>query len=402
MTAIPLFAATAPAAEPARDVELSIVMPCLNEAETIGICVKKAMQFLREAKVVGEVVIADNGSVDGSQQIARTLGARVVDVPVRGYGAALIHGIRAARGRFVAMGDSDDSYDFLGLAPFLERLRAGDELVMGNRFKGGIAAGAMPPLHRYLGNPVLSFVGRLFYRSHVGDFHCGLRAFARDAILGLGLSTPGMEFASEMVVKAHLKGLRIAEVPTTLAPDGRSRPPHLRSWRDGWRHLKFLLTYAPKWLFFYPGAALAGAGAVGLAMLLPGPASLGGVRFDVHSLVFAAAAILIGVQLMSFAVLARLFGIREQYWGAGPGVAFARRWLAVDRGCIAGGLSLLAGVVLAVLALGGWASEGLGDLSPDALMRLVVPSALLSALGVQLVSTSFMVGLLSPDAPRRD
>jgi hypothetical protein len=390
------IATTSTAAE-LPPIELSIVMPCLNEAETLGICIKKAQQFLRDHDVAGEIVIADNGSVDGSQQIARTLGARVIDVPVRGYGAALIHGIRAARGRFVAMGDSDDSYDFLGLAPFLARLRAGDELVMGNRFKGGIADGAMPPLHRYLGNPVLSFVGRLFYRSHIGDFHCGLRAFSREAILRLGLSTPGMEFASEMVVKAHLQGLRIAEVPTTLSPDGRSRPPHLRSWRDGWRHLKFLLTYAPKWLFFYPGATLAGLGAVGLAALLPGTAALGDVRLDVHTLLFAAAAVLIGVQLMSFAVLARLFGVRERYWADGPRLALARRWLAVDRGCIAGGLLLLAGGGLAALALGGWIGQGLGDMATGTLMRLVIPAVLLSALGVQVVSTSFMVGLLGSD-----
>ena len=388
-------------AQEADSVELSIVMPCLNEAETIGICIQKAMRFLADNGVAGEVVIADNGSVDGSQQIARTLGARVVDVPVRGYGAALIHGIRAARGRFVAMGDSDDSYDFLGLMPFLERLRAGDELVMGNRFRGGIAAGAMPPLHRYLGNPVLSFVGRLFYRSHIGDFHCGLRAFSREAILKLGLATPGMEFASEMVVKAHLKGLRIAEVPTTLAPDGRSRPPHLRSWRDGWRHLKFLLTYAPKWLFFYPGAALAGVGAVAVAALLPGPVTAGALRFDVHTMMFAAAAAIIGVQLMSFAVIARLFGVREGFWPGGPRLETARRWLSVDRGCIVGGLAFAGGVALAVVALGGWVGAGLGDLSAGALMRTVIPSVLLCAVGAQIVFASFMVGLLEQNGGER-
>ncbi len=252
------------------EVELSIVMPCLNEAETLGVCIEKANRFLRDFGVAGEVVIADNGSTDGSQQIAEALGARVVAVPVRGYGAALQAGIVASRGTFVAMADSDDSYDFLGLMPFVLKLRDGFDLVMGNRFKGGIAPGAMPPLHRYLGNPVLSFVGRLFYPSKIGDFHCGLRAFRRDAILGLGLKTTGMEFASEMVVKATLAHLKVAEVPTTLSPDGRSRPPHLRSWRDGWRHLKFLLTFAPKWLFFYPGAALALVGAVLLVAILPG------------------------------------------------------------------------------------------------------------------------------------
>lgn len=377
-----------------HDVELTIVMPCLNEAETLGLCIKKAMQFLSENAVAGEVVIADNGSIDGSQHIARCLGARVVDVPQRGYGAALIHGIRAARGRFVAMGDSDDSYDFLGLMPFLDRLRAGSELVMGNRFQGGIAKGAMPPLHRYLGNPVLSFVGRLFYKSEIGDFHCGLRAFSREAILGLGLMTPGMEFASEMVVKAHLKGLRIEEVPTTLSPDGRTRPPHLRSWRDGWRHLKFLLTYAPKWLFFYPGAALAAAGGAGLVALLPGPLALGDIRLDVHSMLFAATAVLIGAQLMSFAVLARMFGVHEGYWAGGPRLALARRWLSIDRGCIVGGTSVLVGLVLGGIALSGWVTSGLGDMATGELMRIVIPSVLLSAMGIQIVFTSFLVGLL--------
>ncbi len=378
----------------AGDIELSIVMPCLNEAETIGVCIKKAMRFLNDHDVAGEVVIADNGSTDGSQQIARVLGARVVDVPRRGYGAALIAGIEASRGRFVAMGDSDDSYDFLGLRPFLDALRGGADLVMGNRFLGGIADGAMPPLHRYLGNPVLSFAGRLFYRSHVGDFHCGLRAFSREAIQSLGLSTPGMEFASEMVVKAHLRGLRIAEVPTTLSPDGRSRPPHLRSWRDGWRHLKFLLTYAPRWLFFYPGVALAGVGAAGVAALLPGAVEIGDVRLDVHTMLFAAAAVIIGMQLMSFAVMARLFGVREGFWTGGRGLDLARRWLSVDRGCVMGGIVFAAGAALAVFALGGWATSGFGDMAVGATMRLVIPSVLLCAVGIQIVFTSFMVGLL--------
>jgi hypothetical protein len=297
------------------------------------------------------------------------------------------------------MGDADDSYDFSALDAFVARLRDGADLVMGNRFRGGIETGAMPPLHRYLGNPVLSFVGRLFYRSHIGDFHCGLRAFSRESILRLGLSTPGMEFASEMVVKAHLAGLRISEVPTTLSPDGRSRPPHLRSWRDGWRHLKFLLTFAPKWLFFYPGALMALVGAAGLAALLPGAIDLGAFRLGVHSLLFAAAAVLMGAQLMSFAVLARLFGVREGYWPGGPRLAFAQRWLSVDRGCAIGGLSLLSGIVLALVAVGGWVGSGLGDMNVETLMRLVIPSVLLCALGLQIVFTSFMVGLLEQPRP---
>ena len=378
-------------------VELSIVMPCLNEAETLGRCIAKANQFLAQAGVVGEVVIADNGSTDGSQAIAAGLGARVVAVPVRGYGAALQAGIVASRGTFVAMADSDDSYDFLGLMPFVVKLRDGFDLVMGNRFQGGIAPGAMPPLHRYLGNPVLSFVGRLFYPSTIGDFHCGLRAFRRDAILALGLKTTGMEFASEMVVKATLADLRVAEVPTTLSPDGRSRPPHLRSWRDGWRHLKFLLTFAPKWLFFYPGAALAGVGLVLLVALLPGSVHLGSVTLGVHTLLFAAAGVIIGAQLMSFAVVARLFGVRERLWPSSPRIELARRMFTIDRTCVAGALMLVAGIAVAVAAVGGWAGRGFGNLDVEGTMRLAIPSVVLCALGVQALVTGFFTALLTSD-----
>ena len=379
----------------AATVELSIVMPCLDEAETLGACIAKANAFFALHDVAGEVVIADNGSTDGSQAIALALGARVVPVAVRGYGAALAAGIAAARGRFVAMGDSDDSYDFLGLMPFLERLRGGDQLVMGNRFKGGIAKGAMPPLHRYLGNPVLSFAGRLFYNAPIGDFHCGLRAFDRAAILNLGLKTSGMEFASEMVVKAQLSGLRLAEVPTTLSPDGRSRPPHLRSWRDGWRHLKFLLTFAPKALFFAPGLALTLAGLVGLAALLPGSVSVGSVRLGVTTLLFSAAAVIIGAQLMSFAVVARLFGVRERLWPSSPRTELARRWFSIDRGCIAGGVLLVAGIATAFTAVLGWAGHSYGDMDAEALLRLAIPAVVLCALGVQALVTGFFTALLT-------
>jgi len=380
---------------PDAAVEMSIVMPCLDEAETLGICIAKANRFFAENNVAGEVVIADNGSTDGSQQIAQSLGARVVPVPVRGYGAALAAGILAARGRFVAMGDSDDSYDFLGLMPFLTQLRAGEQLVMGNRFQGGIAKGAMPPLHRYLGNPVLSFAGRLFYNAPIGDFHCGLRAFDRAAILGLGLRTTGMEFASEMVVKAQLAGLRLAEVPTTLSPDGRTRPPHLRSWRDGWRHLKFLLTFAPKALFFVPGVVLALAGLLGLVALLPGSVWLGSVRLGVTTMLFSAASIIIGAQLMSFAVVARLFGVRERLWPTSPRTELARRWFSIDRGCVAGGVMLLCGIVMAFAAVLGWAGSGYGDMDTDALMRVAIPSVLFCALGVQALVTGFFTALLT-------
>jgi glycosyltransferase involved in cell wall biosynthesis len=390
--------AAAPGADPAAP-ELTIVIPCLNEAETLSRCVEEARRFFRAYDVAGEVIVADNGSTDGSPEIAERAGARVVHVGDKGYGAALLGGIRAATSPYVAMGDADGSYNFMGLQAFLEKLRGGADLVMGNRFLGGIGRGAMPKLHRYVGNPVLSFAGRLFYRSDIGDFHCGLRAFRRDAILDLGLSSSGMEFASEMVVKAQLRGLNIAEVPTTLAPDGRSRPPHLRSWRDGWRHLKFLLIFSPRWLFFYPGALLAVLGLIAFAALLPGYQIVGDVRFGVHTLLFAGAAILIGGQLMSFGLLASVFGVREKYWFADGRIERLRRFLSVDTGCIVGGLMILAGVAGAVFALMRWAGAGYGDMQVESLMRITIPSVLLGAIGLQLIFTTFLMELLSH--PRR-
>ncbi len=378
-------------------IELTIVMPCLNEAETLAICIDKASRYLADSGVSGEIIIADNGSTDGSQDIARRHGARVVDVPRRGYGAALQAGIAAAHGRYVIMGDSDDSYDFTALQPFVDKLRDGYDLVMGNRFQGGIAPGAMPPLHRYLGNPVLSFAGRLFYRSDIGDFHCGLRGFSRDAMLDLGLTTPGMEFASEMVVKATLARLKTTEVPTTLRPDGRTRAPHLRSWRDGWRHLSFLLTFAPRWLFFYPGALLVGIGLALLVALLPGSVHLGRLTLGVHTLLFAAAGVIIGAQLMSFAVVARLFGVREGLWPASRWTDLARRLFTIDRGCIVGALLITAGFGIALAAVGGWAGQDFGDLDVEATMRLAVPSVLLCSLGVQALVTGFFTALLTRD-----
>jgi glycosyltransferase involved in cell wall biosynthesis len=387
--------APAPQRKAGADVELSVVMPCLNEAETLGTCIAKANRFFRESGVKGEVVIADNGSTDGSQAIAESLGARIVDVPIRGYGAALIAGIQAAKGRYVAMGDSDDSYDFLGLMPFVERLRAGADLVMGNRFMGGIAKGAMPPLHRYLGNPVLSFAGRILYNAPIGDFHCGLRAFRRDSILNLDLRTTGMEFASEMVVRAQLAGLKLDEVPTTLSPDGRSRPPHLRSWRDGWRHLKFLLTFAPNGLFLYPGAALSLIGLIALGFLLPGNVMIGEVGFGVHTLLFSSAAVVMGTQMMGFGYLARIIGARDGLWPLSPGLKRVQSWFGIDRACIYGGLVLASGLGLAFAAFAGWMGGGYGQMSAEHLMRVAIPAVLLCDLGLQVVFTGFMAALLS-------
>lgn len=378
----------------ARELELSIVMPCLNEAETLAVCVRAAMRFLEDHGLAGEVIVADNGSTDGSQQIANALGARIVHVADRGYGAALIGGIAAARGRFVAMGDADDSYDFTGLMPFVEKLRGGADLVMGNRFAGGIEAGAMPVLHRWLGNPVLSFIGRTFFAVPVGDFHCGLRAFRRDRVLSLGLASPGMEFASEMVVKAALARLAIAEVPTTLRPDGRSRAPHLRTWRDGWRHLRFLLTYAPKWLLLYPGLALMAAGLLGLAALLPGDLRVRGAEFGVHTMIFAAMAVLMGAQLIGLAVVARRYGAIAGLWPESGPMRRLRDAFTVERACIGGGLLFGLGIAGAVVATMFWAANGFGDMNPAALMRVTIPSMLAACLGVQAVVTAFVVSLM--------
>ena len=375
-------------------IELSIVMPCLNEAETLGICIDKAKSFLWRTGIAGEVVIADNGSADGSQAIARAREARVVDVESRGYGAALIAGIRAARGRFVIMGDSDDSYDFANLDLFMEKLRAGYDVVMGNRFRGGIAASAMPKLHRYLGNPVLSFVGRLFFRSPIGDFHCGLRGFSRAAILALDLDARGMEFASEMVVKATLAELKITEVPTTLSPDGRSRPPHLRSWRDGWRHLKLLLEFAPHWLFLYPGATLASMGALIAAALIAGPLDLGPLTLDAATLLMAVAAILVGTQLVLFYAVAKTAAVAAGRLPVTPRFKAFERLLSVDRFCLVGGGFFVLGFLTAAVSALHWMITGFGNLDPGTNVRLAALATLGMALGVESATAGFLIGLV--------
>jgi hypothetical protein len=388
-------AAASGSADTEHGLELSIVMPCLNEAETIAICVQKAVSFLLLNGVDGEVVIADNGSTDGSRALAEAAGARVIAIPERGYGSALIGGIRAARGRFVIMGDADDSYDFTALMPFLDRLRSGADLVMGNRFRGGIAQGAMPPLHRYLGNPVLSFTGRLFFRSKIGDFHCGLRGFTRDGILRLGLQATGMEFASEIVVKATLAGYRVEEVPTTLSPDGRSRAPHLRSWRDGWRHLRFLLMFSPRWLFFYPGLALAAVGTILGIAIIPGPLSIGGIEFDVDTLAGASALVVIGVQAVLFAIFTSVYASNEGFL---PHSRAVRRLLKVwnlERGLAVGCAFGLAGVAGGVAAFVTWSGATFGHLPYDSALRVVLPSATALVLSCQLIFGTFFLSILS-------
>ncbi|WP_374137205.1 glycosyltransferase family 2 protein [Sphingomonas sp.] len=396
MTATAVGAVEAPDA-----LELTVVMPCLNEAETLAVCIAKARRFLIDHQITGEVIVADNGSTDGSQAIAAAAGARVAHIPERGYGAALIGGIGAANGRFVAMGDADDSYDFGGLMPFVAALRGGADLVMGNRFQGGIAPGAMPLLHRYLGNPVLSFLGRRFFGVGIGDFHCGLRAFRREAIVGLELKSPGMEFASEMVVKAAIAGLDIREVPTTLAPDGRSRPPHLRTWRDGWRHLRFLLIFAPKFLLLYPGLLLLAVGLAGVLGLIGGDRMIGPVELGVHTMIFAAMAAIMGAQLTGLSVLARRYGVVAGLWPDSGEMRWLRLWFTVERACLFGGAMLILGLGGAITATLFWAQTGFGELNPAGLMRLTIPSVLLSSVGLQTVVTGFLMSLFEQPRPTR-
>jgi len=375
-------------------VELTILMPCLDEAATVGICVQKARGFLQRSGVEGEVLVADNGSTDGSREIASRAGARVIEVARRGYGAALAAGIAAARGRYVVMGDADDSYDFSRLEGFVEKLREGHPLVMGNRFRGGIRPGAMPALHRYLGNPVLSFVGRLLFRTHVRDFHCGLRGFERDAVRALDLRTPGMEFASELVVKAALAGWRVAEVPITLHPDGRGRPPHLRSWRDGWRHLRFLLLFSPRWLFLYPGLALLTLGVALTATLYFTPLRLGGAGLDIHSMLYASAAALLGMQLCLFALFARVSAQSAGLLPRRPALDRLLAALTLERGVLFGLALAAAGFFWSAVAFWQWREAGFGALDPRVVMRDTIPAASLMVGGVEIMLASFLLSLL--------
>jgi hypothetical protein len=375
--------------------ELTILMPCLNEAATVGRCVAKARGFLERAGIDGEVLIADNGSSDDSRALAAQAGARVVAVEQRGYGAALIAGIAAARGRYVIMGDADDSYDFSALDRFVEKLRAGHPLVMGNRFKGGIRPGAMPPLHRYLGNPVLSFIGRLFFRAGVRDFHCGLRGFERDAVRSLELKTPGMEFASELVVKAALAGWRIAEVPTVLHPDGRGRPPHLRSWRDGWRHLRFLLLFSPRWLFLYPGLALLALGTALTTAIYITPLTVLGAGLDIHSMLYASAGALLGLQLCLFSLFARVSAQNAGLLPQRPALDRLLRAFSLERGLILGLAIGLAGFLWSAGAFWQWREAGFGALDPRAMMRDTIPAATLMVGGMEIMLAAFLVSLLN-------
>jgi glycosyltransferase involved in cell wall biosynthesis len=377
-----------------QPLELTILMPCLNEAETVAACVIKAREFLARAAVRGEVLVADNGSTDGSAEIARRAGARVVHIDAKGYGNALNGGIQAALGRFVIMADADDSYDFSRLDGFLESLRAGSALVIGHRFRGGIRPAAMPWLHRYLGNPVLSFLGRMLFPCRIGDFHCGLRGIDRAAVLGLGLRAPGMEFASEMIVKAVLAGLRIEEVPTVLWPAGRSRPPHLRSWRDGWRHLRFLLMMSPRWLLLYPGAFLIAAGTAAELAIWHGPIIIHGVGFDIHTMLYAAGATILGLQLVIFSLIGRTVGVLKQLLPMTPSLERFLRVFTVERGILLGVSLGLIGLALAVYSVDTWAHARLGALDPVTIMRVVIASVTLMLAGGEILFASFLLGLI--------
>ena len=374
--------------------ELTVVMPCLNEAETVATCVRKAIGFLASSGISGEVLVADNGSTDGSQALATEAGARVVPVSDKGYGNALMGGIMAARGKYIIMGDADDSYDFTNLMPFVAELRKGADLVMGNRFAGGIAPGAMPPLHRYLGNPVLSFVGRLFFRSKIGDFHCGLRGFSRDSVMALNLQATGMEFASELVVKAALYGQHVTEVPTTLAKDGRSRPPHLHTWRDGWRHRRFLLLFAPRWLFFIPGLVLLIAGLAIGAIVTPHPFHVGSVTFDVDTLVAASAMVVIGFQSVLFWLFTQVYAGSEGFLPEEPKVQRLLEKLSLERGLLLGAVIGLAGLAGLIVSLLYWNGQRFSHLNYEHSLRLMIPSVTALIVSCQVILGTFFLSIL--------
>ena len=371
--------------------ELSFVLPCLNEEQTLEVCVNKCRQSGKDNDIEIEVVVADNGSTDGSVALAEKLGCRVIHVERKGYGSALISGIENAHGKYVVMGDADDSYDFSDISEFVTHLRAGADFVIGNRFKGGVQAGAMPPLHRYLGNPVLSFLGRIFYNTEIGDFHCGLRGFNREKILGLKLKCSGMEFASEMICKAVMHKMEIVETPIKLYPDGRDRAPHLRSWRDGWRHLRFLLLHSPNWLFIYPGLLLSVLGAVFGAMLLKGPISIGGIVLDIHSLLYSATVFLIGLQMLSLGCFTKIF--HNRLYSSGEKIPWYAA-ITLEKGLVIGALLLIGGVFGSVMSVAGWQQVQFGDLDPTTVLRQVIPSATAILAGGLLIINSFTLGVI--------
>jgi glycosyltransferase involved in cell wall biosynthesis len=374
--------------------KLTILIPCLNEVETIGRVIEKSLYTFASHDIAGEILVADNGSIDGSQELARSLGARVINVQMKGYGSALIAGINSCESEFVVMGDADDSYALDNLGDFISSLQNGSDLVIGNRFKGGIAPGAMPWLHRYVGNPLLSWLGRLFFKVPIGDFHCGLRGFKTDSIRSLNLKSLGMEFASEMIVKASLSGLKITEVPTSLSPDGRSRPPHLRTWRDGWRHLVFLLAASPRWLFLYPGFFLAGIGLTGTLLTLRGPAAFGPLQFDLNSFLLFAGLILIGTQTIVFGILAHIFSTNIGTLPISKSVTKFTKNFTLERGILLGLALLFTSLVSAFTLLGHWNGSVIVGLNRDSAIRLSSLIVLTSGVGAQTLFASFFASML--------
>jgi len=374
--------------------EFSIVMPCLNESETLAICIEKANEFFKTNTINGEVIIADNGSSDGSQEIALNHGAKVISIANKGYGNALKGGIENASGKYIIMGDADDSYDFSNLTPFIEKLRDGADLVIGNRFKGGIKKGAMPFLHKYLGNPVLSFLGRLFFKSSIGDFHCGLRGFSKEAYLKMNLATSGMEFASEMIVKSNLLNLKIVEVPTILYKDGRSRKPHLNTWSDGWRHLRFLLLYSPKWLFLIPGIIMMVLGFVFSLLLIISPIQILTVTFDVHTLLYATSLLLIGFQFVVFYGFTKVFAVTQNLLPKSSRYNLLFKYINLEKGLILGFITTLIGIILSIYGLSLWSKNNYGVLEVQTTLRIIIPAVTTIIIGVQIVLFSFFFSIL--------
>jgi len=375
------------------EIEVTILMPCLNEAETLATCIHKAHLGCNKIGIAYEILVADNGSSDGSQEIACAAGARVIDVPVRGYGAALQAGIQAARGKFIIMGDADDSYDFSGVAPFVERWREGYELVMGSRIRGEIKPGAMPFLHRWVGNPILTKVGNLFFRNKLSDYHCGLRGFEKQAIIDLNLRTTGMEFASEMVIKAALANLKITEIPIVLWPDGRSRRPHLRTWRDGWRHLRFMLLYSPNWLFIIPGLILFGLGFIILLVLVRGPLDVGRIRFDIHYMVLGSLLALIGFQVVTLGLYAKVYAVSEQFEDNSRILDLVLDYFNLERGILAGSLIFLGGLGINSYILYIWLTSNF-TLGGQPRLREAILAMTLMVIGLQTIFSSFFLSLL--------
>ena len=372
------------------NLNVSIVMPCLNEEETLEICIVKAKSSLLKNKIIGEVIIADNGSTDSSIEIAIKCGTKVVNVTSKGYGSALQGGINAAKGKYVIMGDADDSYDFSNLTPFIEKLNNGFDLVMGNRFKGGIEKGAMPFIHRYLGNPVLSFIGGLFFKSNINDFHCGLRGFSKEAYNKMQLKSTGMEFASEMVVKATIMKMNITEVPTTLSKDGRNRPPHLNTWRDGWRHLRFLIMYAPKWFLLYPGSILLITSLLMGGFLAVSPLQMLYFKLGVHTLLYTMTAALLGTQFLFMYSIVNNYKQKHILLEEKP-VPLA---VNLETGLILGVLFFIVGLVWSYSNLSEWGNLGFSDLNPSVFMRKVIPAVFLISLGAQTIVSSFVIALI--------